>query len=189
MRTVYVFCQSIAVLCVIVGFIVPQQTPIGLVKGDLAPDFTARTIAGKDIHLGTLVKKGNVVLLFYQGFWCTGCHKSLSHFREELSKITQKGGHTIAVTPTPLSGNPRLRQRTDSHVSVIIDDDLSIMRSYGIIEDSPAEYIRGKKSYDTQHFSFIPATYIIDENQVIKFAHVDSNFTINAFVDSLLIHR
>jgi len=189
MRSVIVLCASILMLSTIGGFIVPYQTPIGLGKGDLAPDFTAESITGQDIHLGSLVKQGNVVLLFYQGFWCTGCHKSLSHFRDELSKITQKGGHTIAVTPTPLSGQPKPTAKAESHVSIIIDKDLSIMRSFGIIDDTPVEYIRGSKAYKKKDFSFIPATYIIDENQKIKFAHVDPQFTINAFVDSLLIHK
>ncbi len=182
---------GLALLCISISgaFMPPTQSPIGLAKGDYAPDFTARTISGKEVHLGSMVKTGNIVLLFYQGFWCEGCHKSLSHFREELSKITQKGGHTIAITPTPFTGSPNSRQETDPDVSIVVDQDLSIMRSFGIISDAPEEYVRANHSYGSKDFSFIPATYIIDENQQVKFAHVDPSFTINAFVDSLLIHN
>lgn len=188
MRYCLVFSFALLAASALGGLLGVDQTPFTLAKGDTAPDFTAQTITGEDIHLGSLVKKGNVVLLFYQGFWCTGCHKSLSHFREELAKITEKGGHTIAITPTPLSGKPKPTGRTDENVSIIIDTDLSIMRSYGVVEEASSEYIRGNQSFKTADFSFIPATFIVDENQLIKFAHVDASFTINAFVDSLLIH-
>lgn len=189
MRSLIVSVFSLLCIFISVAFIPTEQSPLGLAKGDYAPDFTARAISGKDIHLGTMVKTGNIVLLFYQGFWCEGCHKSLSHFRDELSKITQKGGHTIAVTPTPFAGSPNSRDSSDPDVSIIIDQDLSIMRSFGIINDSSADYVRANHTYGEKDFSFIPATYIIDENQKIKFAHVDPTFTINAFVDSLLIHK
>lgn len=73
-------------------------------------------------------------------------------------------------------------------MSIIIDKDLSLIRGFGILNDEPSEYFRANKSYGALDFSFILATYIIDENMKVKFAHVDPSFTINAFVDSLLVH-
>lgn len=170
------------------GFISPYQFTGALEKGDTAPDFTTRTTSGKDITLSTMVEEGNVVILFFQGFWCTGCHKSLCHFKDDLAKVTKKGGHTIAISPTPLSGRPHNRERPQKDVSIVIDEDLSIMRGFGIIDDNQTEYLRASINFGKQDFSFIPATYIIDENLTVKFAHVDPDFTINAFVDSLLVH-
>lgn len=165
------------------------QQFLPLQKGDTVPDFTVRTTADQEINLSSLVKKGNVVILFYQGFWCTACLKSLSHFKTDLAKVTQKGGHTIAITPTPLSGQPPKKEKRQDDVSIVIDQDLSLMRAFGVLDDQQTEYSRAEKSFGQQNFSFIPATYIIDENLRIKFAHADAEFTINAFVDSLLIHR
>lgn len=179
---------AIILVSAMTGFINPHQSAGALQKGDLVPDFTTRTTAGKQISLSKMVEDGNVVILFFQGFWCTGCHKSLSHFKEDLAKVTKKGGHTIAISPTPLSGRPHNRERPQKDVSIVIDDDLSIMRGFGIIDDKQSEYLRASKSFGKQDFSFIPATYIIDENLKVKFAHVDPDFTVNAFVDSLLIH-
>lgn len=174
-------------LSLLAGFAIPNPIT-GLQKGDDVPDFTSRTITGKEITLSEQVKTGNVVILFYQGFWCTGCHKQLSTFREDLMKISAKGGHTIAITPTPLTGIPKRVAKSNKDVSIIIDRDLSLMRGFGILDDTPSEYVRGNKRLGHADFSFIPATYIIDEHMKVKFAHVDAGFTINAFVDSLLVH-
>jgi len=170
------------------GFSGVDQSVLHLKKGDDAPDFTTTTITGQQISLSTKVKKGNVVILFYQGFWCTGCHKQLSSFKEDLAMITKKGGHTIAISPTPLTGMPRRFLQTNEDVSIVIDEDLSLMRGFGILRDEPSSYTRADKNYGQTHFSFIPATYIVDEHMKVKFAHVDPSFTLNAFVDSLLLH-
>lgn len=86
------------------GFIFPNQSFQHLKKGDIAPDFTTASIDGKEITLSSFTQKGNVVILFYQGFWCTGCNKQLNTFKADLAKITKKGGHTIAISPAPLTG-------------------------------------------------------------------------------------
>jgi len=163
-------------------------TNIGLQKGDPAPNFTEKDIEGNVINLSKLVKTGNVVLLFYRGFWCEHCHKQLSHFNEALEKIAEKGGHTIAVSPTPFSSINKKISNPNKHVSVIIDTDLSILEAYKVLTHEKHRYTRNELIYQEEDFSFIPATYIIDENMEIKFSHIDPDFTVNAFVDSTLVH-
>ncbi len=160
----------------------------GLQKGDIAPDFTAVDISGRTVKLSDLTQKGNVVLLFFRGFWCSGCHKELSHFTDDISKITAKGGHVIAVTPTPEHYPTRPAKNPMRGLSIIIDDNQSILKQYGVISSEPSSYQRSEGQVVRSDFTFIPATYIINEDQKVTYAHYNPKFTINAFVDSTLVH-
>jgi len=161
----------------------------GLSKGDAAPDFTAVDISGRTVTLSKLTQKANVVLLFFRGFWCSGCQKELSHFTEDIAKITAKGGHVIAITPSP-DHYPIIPSRNPMRgLSIIIDENQSIMNEYGVITQEASEYIRVETHYGRHDFTLIPATYIINEDQKITYAHFNPKFTINAFVDSTLMHK
>ena len=46
-----------------------QETPEGLFINSKAPDFRAKDQSGLEVHLKDLLKKGEVVLVFYRGQW------------------------------------------------------------------------------------------------------------------------
>jgi len=160
----------------------------GLQKGDSAPDFTAVDISGKTVKLSDLTQKGNVVLLFFRGSWCSGCSKRLSHFTDDISKITAKGGHVIAITPTP-DHYPDIPSHNPTRgLSIVIDDDHRILDQYGVTRAEPSTYQRTSSHMGTSEFTLIPATYIINGDQKITYVHYNPEYTINAFVDSTLVH-
>jgi thiol-disulfide isomerase/thioredoxin len=57
----------------------------GLVRKDLAPQFSARTSKGQEINLDTL--RGKVVLLDFWGTWCAPCRVSLPLLKDLASKV------------------------------------------------------------------------------------------------------
>ena len=57
----------------------------GLVRKDLAPQFSARTSNGQEINLDTF--KGKVVLLDFWGTWCAPCRVSLPLLKDLASKV------------------------------------------------------------------------------------------------------
>ena len=59
--------------------------PEGLKMGDTAPDINAMDQDGKKVQLKELLKKGDVVVIFYRGQWCPYCSKQLSKVNDSLS--------------------------------------------------------------------------------------------------------
>ncbi|HEY6273823.1 MAG TPA: redoxin domain-containing protein [Terriglobales bacterium] len=57
----------------------------GLVRKDLAPQFSARASDGQEINLDTF--KGKVVLVDFWGTWCAPCRASLPLLKDLASKI------------------------------------------------------------------------------------------------------
>ena len=76
-----------------------ETPPKGLVKvGDHVPDFSVRTLDGKDVKLSELQKdptrtKNGVVVL---SFWCTTCH-SCRHVENVLAKLSKDHEGQAAV--------------------------------------------------------------------------------------------
>jgi peroxiredoxin Q/BCP len=61
------FILAIALILLGLTSVLAQQTPVKI--GDKAPDFTLSDQNGKQVKLSKIVKKSNVVLVFYRGYW------------------------------------------------------------------------------------------------------------------------
>jgi thiol-disulfide isomerase/thioredoxin len=65
-----------------------------LVKGDLAPDFLMKDVAGKDVRLSAF--KGKVIILDFWATWCGPCIASMPHTDEIAAKYADQGVLVVA---------------------------------------------------------------------------------------------
>jgi peroxiredoxin len=63
--------------------------------GEKAPDFTGRTLTGKNIKLSEL--RGRVVLINFWGTWCAPCKEELPYFNRLYGKYKNIGLEILAV--------------------------------------------------------------------------------------------
>jgi len=89
----------IGAVLLLISTLVKAQDPHGLQVNQAAPDFSGKDQYGKTITLKSLLKKGNVLLVFYRGEWCPYCNKYLKELEESLLTISAKGASVVAVTP------------------------------------------------------------------------------------------
>jgi peroxiredoxin len=66
--------------------------------GRKAPDFNASTADGKTIHLSDFRNKKNLVLVFYQGSFCSVCGAQLTNLQNHLSAFKAQNAEIIAVS-------------------------------------------------------------------------------------------
>jgi len=164
--------------------------------GDTAPEFTAIDHKGKEINLQELTKTGDVVILFYRSFWCQLCGQSLNEFNKKISEVAAKGGRVIAVTIATPGYGPRNSIPNEKFVSIVFDHDQTIMKSYGIIMDREEKYHEHVSDfyepelleYD-RYERFIPATFVVDPDQKIKYIHYNITSRNNVFVTDSLAHN
>lgn len=88
--------------------------PEGLKMGDTAPDINAMDQDGKKVQLKELLKKGDVLVIFYRGQWCPFCSKQLNKVNDSLSFIRAKGASVIAVTPETPENIKKTVEKTKS---------------------------------------------------------------------------
>jgi len=92
------FSTSILTLCLCIGwvFILPHCSGDGKAPSSaLAPDFTVKTLDGREITLSKL--KGKVVLLDFWATWCAPCRAAIPHLIDLQRAYQEKGVEVIGM--------------------------------------------------------------------------------------------
>ena len=67
--------------------------------GDRAPAIVLTNAKGATVDVGTLLKKGPVIVTFYRGGWCPYCNLELKAYQEILPQIVAAGASLVAISP------------------------------------------------------------------------------------------
>lgn len=171
------------------------NTERGLLAGDRAPDATLQTADGRAVHLAEVYARGPVVVAFYRGGWCPYCANELKEWQDRLEELHALGGELIAITPeAPGFASQTVSKHglgftvlSDAHGEAAARFDLGFTldertrekyRGYGI----DLQQINARQNWEL----VIPATYLIDEEGVIRYAYVNEDYTKRADPDEVL---
>lgn len=168
----------------------------GLNIGDLAPEIVLTKPNGERFVLSEYLEKGEVVLVFYRGYWCGVCSRFLSEFENELSLLKERGVQVIAITPETYAFIDETIEKTKTTISVFSDSDNKVMKDYKVFFTVTDAYQTKLKNYINNDLAEVndqddaalpvPATYLIGKDQKIKFRHYDINYRKRTSVDEIL---
>lgn len=184
-------------LFIMVSFAQKDTTvyPTGLKVGDVAPNFEAKDNTGKLFSLKKVLKKGDVVIVFYRGQWCPFCNKALSHLNDSLALITAKGATVVAISPETEQNVVKTVEKTKATYPVISDKDLSILKAYKVNFAVEPKVIEKYKKYNIDFAVIngsngatlpVPATYVIGKNGKIKYVFFNPDYRVRPSVQSIL---
>ena len=127
--------------------------------GKSAPDFTAQTAEGKTIHLSDFKGKKNVVMVFYQGSFCSVCGAQLTNIQSHLSAYKDQDTEIIAISA---DDKQHAMQSVGEHglsFNVVPDHDKKIIQKFGIANISkqgiawPSLFVIDKKGIVQLNFA------------------------------------
>lgn len=174
---------------------ISQSAPEGLFIASKAPDFKAKDQNGNELRLKDLLKKGKVVLVFYRGHWCPYCNKALSRLQDSLQFIKDKGATLLAVSPEKAEGISKTTAKTKAEYPVLHDEDLKIMKAYQVAFEVPENTITRYKNADIDieknngdngRFLPVPAVYVIDQEQTIRYRFFEADYKKRPSVKDIL---
>ncbi len=171
------------------------DAPKGLAKGTKAPEVNL-TIDGQSTALASLYKDQKVALIFYRGYWCPACNKHLSEFAERAKELEEKGIKLIAITPEAQEGVEKTKERIKANFTIVSDTDGSLQEAFDVDYDVTESYLGkvqeklnvaiSENNANGKGQLPVPATYLIDTNGTIVFAHFDPNYSKRASIDDIL---
>lgn len=126
-----------------------------VVKGDIAPDFTAPTDGGRTLSLADL-RGRKVALFFYPKDDTSGCTKEAIAFSEAIADFDALGTHVVGVSVDSPASHDTFIAKHDLRIPLVSDEDEQIVAAYGVwVEKS----MYGRKFMGTER-----ATYLIGKD-------------------------
>lgn len=164
--------------------------------GSKVVDFSLPDKNGKTKRLSEYLKSGPVILTFYRGIWCPYCNLQLAAYNKHLNEFKKLGASLVALTPE----GPDAKQALDNSdfpkeaketavfstdFDVLHDKKNKIAEKFGLVFKMPKAHIDllkmlkldVEKANDDESLTFSdPATYIIGQDSIIKWAFVPNNY-------------
>lgn len=170
--------------------ITPQEAQkTALNVGAKMPSFTLMNEKNEKVSSESLLKEGNLVIVFYRGAWCPHCNLYLRNLQKSLDKITASGGKLVAVSVENPDTSLTVSQKNELKFTVLSDDKLDVARKFGIVyqlDDATNVKYKGygidlvkQNGTETPDLP-LSATYIIKQNGEISYAFLEPDYTKRA---------
>jgi peroxiredoxin len=150
--------------------------------GDMASDFTLKTLDDQSVRLGDLTAKGDVVLIVlrgWPGYQCPFCTRQARDFVDNAEKFRTASVQVVMVYPGPAND---LKAHASEFLNdkswpkdflFVIDPDYSFTKSYGLRWEAPRE-------------TAYPSTFIVGKGGKVLFAHVSKQHGDRVSSDTVL---
>lgn len=129
-----------------------------IAKGKTAPDFSLKTLDGKDFKLKPLVSKGTdqkkVVILAFWGSWCPPCRAEGPHLQALYEKYKDQD---VAVVGVAVQDEQASAQKFVDFAKL----------TYTVVLDTDEADIGAKYGAPP-----IPRLYVLDRNGTVRFTHL-----------------
>lgn len=157
--------------------------------GERFPDFALPDAWGRLRRLDRMLAAGPLVLSFNRGGWCQCCVQSLRQWGHHQHDLRDAGARLAVITPE-IGGRASMLEGLVGHdAEMLCDVDLGVALSAGLAfyMGAPMQAFYREAGLDLGEIygsasGFLPlaATYVLDQEGIVRFAHVDPDFRIRA---------
>ncbi|HEX9856405.1 MAG TPA: peroxiredoxin-like family protein [Acidimicrobiia bacterium] len=157
--------------------------------GDVAPMFTLPDAFGNDVSLEEVLAHGPAIVSFYRGAWCPFCNLELRALQRELAAVEEAGATLVAISPNRPDVSLGVIEAHELTYPVLSDHDNLIAKQFNLVYEMIPEHVEYYRAHDrdigamndTEAWELpVPATYVIDQDGVIRYAFIDLNHRVRA---------
>lgn len=162
--------------------------------GDSVPALVLPDASGRAFDLRAAWQRGPLVIVFYRGGWCPYCNLELRAWQQRLDALEAQGATLVAISPQTPDNSLSTAEKNALAFPVLSDSELDAAHAFGIGFTLPPELVNLYASVGNdlpvlngngQWVLPIPATYVVDRDGVICFAHVDADYRQRAEPDDV----
>ncbi len=163
--------------------------------GAKMPSFKLNDASGKTVGSDTLLKQGNLVVVFYRGSWCPFCNLYLRNLQKSLAQIKEAGGNLVAVSIENPDNSLSVAKKNALDFTVLSDPNLTVARKFGIVYELPKETDELYKSHGldvAKHNAMeraelpLSATYVVNRKGEIVYAFLEPDYKKRAAPEAIL---
>jgi len=164
--------------------------------GDKIPAFSLNSATGGLVTSINLLKEGPIVISFYRGGWCPYCNLELKALQNILPEIKKLGGNIVAISPELPDNSLSTQEKNDLKFPVLSDTGNLVAQKFGLEVDIPKLVVEltknewdmdvAKMNGTEKHTLPVPATYVIGQDGIVKYAFVDADYSKRAEPSEIL---
>ncbi|MCB1025900.1 MAG: AhpC/TSA family protein [Acidobacteria bacterium] len=157
-----------------------------LKAGDKMPEFNLPNVKKENVSSSDLLKRSNLVVVFYRGAWCPYCNLYLKRLQGSLQDFKKNGGELVAISVENPDNSLSVAEKNKLEFTVLSDKNLDLARKFRLVYQLDPETNEKYKGYgidlvknngtETPDLP-ISATYIVDKGGNITFAFIDPDYT------------
>lgn len=158
----------------------------GLAVGEKAPLNTLRDAQSKKVDLQEALENGPVILVFYRGEWCPYCNRHLAALNDIADSLAELNVQLFAISPEKPALLQEMSSKTESHFTFLSDSAYQTMIGFDLaFLPSKATRMKYKSvlgvdlseaHQDDRELLPVPATYLIDQEGIIRWRHFDPDY-------------
>ena len=131
-------CASIALLLVLVGSSLAQETPptASVSEGSTAPDWTLQGSDGITYSLSEALQDGPVVLAWFPRAYTRGCTIECKSLAENGDMIRAFKASYFMASVDALDENTGFAAENNADFPILSDESMNVARRYGVLADA-----------------------------------------------------
>lgn len=171
------------------------QGVIGPQVGQAFPLFALPTASGELIELANVLKTGPAIVTFYRGGWCPYCNRQLKSLQDRLPEIQKRNTTLIAISPERPEQASKTVEKSQLEFYVLSDQGNQVSRQLGLVFTLPKNLQDLYPSFgidipehngDESYTLPVPATYVVDQQGVVRYAFADVDYKKRANNEDIL---
>lgn len=161
---------------------------------DTFPNATLLNIKGHKKEINSLKGEKATVISFYRGGWCPYCNIELQALQNALPEFKALGANLIAITPETPDNSLTTSEKNALTFEVLSDLNNTLSKNIGLVFQMPKDLqelyskfgLHVDKHNQNDDFELpLAATFVIDNNNIVKYAYVNEDYTKRADINAI----
>ena len=162
--------------------------------GDKFPRFLLPSSDGHLVDSADLFARGPTIISFNRGHWCPFCRLEAAALVAASEEIVALGGQIAVITPETAAQNKKFRADAEAAFLFLCDIDNSFALQLGLVMrvDDQLQSLLRERNIDLAKFHGndlwllpLPATFVVDEQGVVRGRFVDPDFRKRGTIDGI----
>lgn len=178
------------------SMVTAEQAAANAIKvGAKMPSFSLADANGKTVTSDSLMKQGNLVIVFYRGAWCPFCNTYLRTLQKNLEAIKSNDGVLVAISVENADNSVAVVKKNELDFVVLSDPNLDLARKFGLVyqltDATNKQYIGygidlAKRNSMEKAELPVSASYVIDQKGKIAYAFLDPDYKKRAEPEKII---
>jgi len=163
--------------------------------GEPLPPFHLPDEAGRIVSLDALLSKGPVAVTFHRGHWCPYCRLNTNALAQAQKEVEREGSQVVAIMPDRQQFAEEFKNESNARFPVLTDMDNGYALSLNLVFWVGLEMERmiSAAGWDIPNYQGntswmlpIPATFVVDQDRMVKARFVDPDYRKRMAVENML---